>query len=117
MLALLIVVMMDAGLIYCALRLRRHDRARRQLAWLTLAYLLLWFVATIASVFVAVVKSMGAVGGVSLDPSQKARILGEGIADAMNASVVVSLGLLAPFVVAMALYLSAPNDSPPNASA
>lgn len=116
MLTLLIVVLMDAGLIYCALRLRRHARARRHLAWLTLAYLLFWLVATIACVFVVAVKAMGDVGGVSYDPSQTARVLGRnGISDAVNASIVVSLGLLVPFVVAMALYLLTPNDSPPNA--
>lgn len=43
---------------------------------------------------VGLVKAFGAVGGESVDPSQKARVLAEGIAEAMNctaAGVVVWL--------------------------
>ena len=40
---------------------------------------------------VGLVKAFGAVGGESVDPSQKARILAEGIAEAMNCT---ALGLV-----------------------
>jgi biopolymer transport protein ExbB len=47
---------------------------------------------------VGLIKSFGAVGGESVDPSQKARILAEGIAEAMNCTafglIVAILGLI-----------------------
>lgn len=47
-----------------------------------------------------VVKAFGAVDGDSVDPSQKARVLAEGISEAMNCSVLGLLPLLAiPFVL------------------
>lgn len=33
---------------------------------------------------IGIIKAIGAVGGESIDPSQKARILAEGISEAMN---------------------------------
>jgi len=48
-------------------------------------------------------KSFGAVGGESVDPSQKARILGEGIAEAMNCAV---MGLVVAFVGVVGVMLT-----------
>jgi biopolymer transport protein ExbB len=38
------------------------------------------------------IKVFGAVGGESVDPSQQARILGEGIAEAMNSTALALIG-------------------------
>jgi biopolymer transport protein ExbB/TolQ len=47
---------------------------------------------------VGLIKAFGAVGGESIDPSQKARILAEGISEAMNCT---AFGLLAAIVALM----------------
>ena len=47
---------------------------------------------------VGLIKAFGAVGGESVDPSQKARILAEGISEAMNCT---AFGLLAAIVALM----------------
>jgi biopolymer transport protein ExbB len=47
---------------------------------------------------VGLIKAFGAVGGESVDPSQKARILAEGIAEAMNCT---AFGLLSAIVALM----------------
>jgi len=49
---------------------------------------------------VGLVKAFGATGGESVDPSQKARILAEGIAEAMN-STAAGLLLWLPSVIAL----------------
>lgn len=51
---------------------------------------------------VGLVKAFGAVGGESVDPSQKARILAEGISEAMNCTV---FGLLLGVPSSLALAL------------
>ena len=48
------------------------------------------------------VKAFGAVGGESADPSQKARILGEGIAEAMNCSA-MGFAVWLPSVVVLTI--------------
>jgi hypothetical protein len=50
-----------------------------------------------AGVLAGLVKSYGAVGGESVDPSQEARILAEGISEAMNTA---AFGTLAPLPLA-----------------
>ena len=54
------------------------------------------------------IKAFGAVGGESIDPSQKARILAEGISEAMNCT---AFGLLfwVPCVIAVLLLLGKPR--------
>jgi MotA/TolQ/ExbB proton channel family len=52
---------------------------------------------------VGLIKAVGAVGGESVDPSQKARILAEGISEAMNC-VAFSVLLWLPSL-ALALFL------------
>jgi MotA/TolQ/ExbB proton channel family protein len=50
-----------------------------------------------------VVKAFGAVGGESVDPSQKARILAEGISEAMNMIALATL-VATPVSVAILIY-------------
>jgi biopolymer transport protein ExbB len=49
---------------------------------------------------VGLVKAIGATGGESIDPSQKARILGQGISEAMNCTA-AGLLLWLPSVIAL----------------
>ncbi len=57
-----------------------------------------------AGTLVGLVKAFGAVGGESVDPSQKARVLAEGISEAVNCT---AFGLIAwlPSVVVLTLLL------------
>jgi biopolymer transport protein ExbB len=51
---------------------------------------------------VGLIKAFGAVGGESVDPSQKARILAEGISEAMNCTafgLISAIAALAGFAV------------------
>jgi formate-dependent nitrite reductase membrane component NrfD len=51
---------------------------------------------------VGLVKGFGAVGGESVDPSQKARILAEGIAEAMNCTALgLAVGILGIILAAV----------------
>jgi hypothetical protein len=50
-----------------------------------------------------VIKALGAVGGESVDPSQKARILAEGISEAMNMIALATL-IATPVSLAILLY-------------
>ena len=51
---------------------------------------------------VGLVKAFGAVGGESVDPSQKARILAEGISEAMNCTVFgIALWVLSAIILSV----------------
>lgn len=55
-------------------------------------------------VLLGLVSAFGAVGGESVDPSQKARVLAEGISEAMNCAAV---GLLtAPVPIAVLIWIA-----------
>lgn len=60
---------------------------------------------------VGMIKAFGAVGGESVDPSQKARILAEGISEAMNC-VAFGLFLWIPSVI-VAFALTRRREKPP----
>jgi biopolymer transport protein ExbB/TolQ len=53
-------------------------------------------------VLVGLIKAFGAVGGESVDPSQKARILAEGISEAMNCTALI-VAIWVPSVIALVL--------------
>lgn len=63
---------------------------------------------------VGMIKAFGAVGGESADPSQKARVLAEGISMAMNCAA-FALILWIPSVIAAFALTSRTEKSPPNA--
>ena len=54
-------------------------------------------------VLVGLVKAFGAVGGESVDPSQKARILAEGISEAMNCTAFSLVVWLPSIIVAFVM--------------
>jgi hypothetical protein len=63
-------------------------------------------------VLLGFVAAFGAVGGESVDPSQKARILAEGIAGAMNCAAVGLLTAPLPIVALVAIALRARRAVP-----
>ena len=68
----------------------------------TLAVLCL--ISGLAGTLFGLVLTFGAVGGESVDPSQKARVLAEGISEAMNCTAFGGIVLI-PAVVALALLI------------
>jgi len=77
----------------------RYQAARRSLiAWMLTTAVLLAL--GVCGMLMGLIKAFGAVGGESIDPSQKARVLAEGISEDMNCSV---FGLLP--VLAMSVFL------------
>jgi len=77
-------------------RHRAHSRpVERWLAALVAAMALVSLLGTLAGI----IKMFGAIGGESVDPSQKARILAEGISEAMNFTA-LGLALWIPSAIA-----------------
>jgi hypothetical protein len=79
--------------------LRREELPRALLAIVAIVVAL--GASALLGIVLGVVKAFGAVGGESIDPSQKARILGEGIAAAMNWT---AFGILVWIPSAIALF-------------
>jgi biopolymer transport protein ExbB/TolQ len=84
---LVLLVLGFVGALACAWWARRIWKRRRNLplfaraiAAIAAASMLFGMLGTV----IGLVKAFGAVGGESVDPSQKARILAEGISEAMN---------------------------------
>jgi hypothetical protein len=76
----------------------KPGRMRRVLRVVLIVYGLL-FVPAVLGATVGLVKSFGAVGGESVEPSQKARVLAEGISEAMNGAVFAMLIAVAGGIV------------------
>ena len=82
-------------------------KRRRLLSPLARAVLLLMAASAafgLLGTVVGLVKAFGSVGGESIDPSQKARILAEGISEAMNCTA-FGLCIGVPSVIAL-LYMT-----------
>jgi biopolymer transport protein ExbB/TolQ len=91
-----------AGVLVTTSLARRIWRDRKQASR---ASKLLASVIVVSAIFgvgtlVGLVKALSAVGGESIEPAQKARILGEGIAETMN-SLAFALLVWVPSVVAV----------------
>lgn len=79
----------------------RYQAARRSLiAWMLTTVVLLAH--GVCGTLMGLIKAFGAVGGESIDPSQKARVLAEGISEGMNCSV---FGLLPLLVIPVVLVV------------
>jgi hypothetical protein len=110
---LLIAGAVDAVLIALAVRASRRPRAKRALRRLMFACVAMMAVSGAAGVIWWLGRTIAAVSNPSLEASQKARILAEGIAATMNASV-VGVAFLLPSLVTIVLYVRAPEDGAPN---
>lgn len=110
LLVLALIALAGGGTVWlCALAFRRRNqlpKAVTVLTWVVIAVCLAGGLGTA----LGILKAFGAVGGESVDPSQKARILAEGISEAMSWT---ALGLLAwlPCVLVLAISLFWKRDS------
>ncbi len=98
--ALLVVTLFGASLWWVAHLWKRYEA----LSWVARAVLLVMTTGMVTGVLgtlFGLAKAFGAVGGESIDPSQKARILAEGISEAMNCT---GFGLLVFIPCAIALF-------------
>jgi len=87
---------------------RLWRRGRTLNGWLKALAGIVVAAAAVGSVgtLIGLVKAFGAVGGESVDPSQKARMLAEGIAEAMNCTA-IGLLLWLPSMIALTILTRA----------
>jgi hypothetical protein len=102
--ALCLVV--DVAGVVVAIRIWRARRTGVPPKPTTIAFLVFTLVVALlvfAALVHAVVRAVGAVGGESVDPSQKARMLAEGISEFMNVSAFCIL-ILTPLSIGVLIY-------------
>ncbi len=103
----ILVCAVNLFLVGWAMHLRRQPRARHALRRLFLLCLL----AVLLSSAVGSLQAFGAIGGESIDPSQRARLLAEGISEALNCIAFGVVTFLLPAVVTLVLFVRAPKDA------
>ena len=99
---LLVTGIVAVALAFWARWLGRRDSAPRfvrHLAWVFGAF---WLIGAIGTGY-GIMRSFGAVSGESVDPSQKARILAEGISEAINVAAASAALLVIGAIVMLAL--------------
>jgi hypothetical protein len=102
-----LIVGFNAGVIAYAVWLRCHERARVLLRRLALVCGALFVVSTIFGVALGLTAAFRTVGGESIDPSQKARILAEGISEAINWTAFGIVAFFVPALTSLILFLGA----------
>jgi hypothetical protein len=104
---LLVALLLDIAAVVVALRLwRSRQKLSMAKPWLPLivpSALLTVFLLGLCGTTIGLIKAFGAVGGESVDPSQKARIMAEGISEAMNFTAFGVLALL-PVSIGFLIY-------------
>jgi hypothetical protein len=108
----IVLVVVNLGMIAAAVVLRRGADARKRLLRLALVLGALMLLSVLAGAGCGVLRASGAVGA-PVDPSQKARLLAEGISEAMNCTAFGVIGFFVPLVAALALGLTAPRSAAP----
>lgn len=107
---IVLIVLINAGLMALAVAARRAVGPRKRLGRLLLACIALLVLSLPGGACFGFLQGRSAVGGEPIDPSQKARILGETISEAMNFSALGFLSFFPPTIVAVALYFRAPRN-------
>jgi hypothetical protein len=102
-----LIIGFNTGLIAYAFWLRRRERARTLLRRLVLACGATLLLSGVFGVIIGLRAAFGAVGGESFEPSQKARILAEGISEAMNCTAFGVVAFFLPTLVSLVLFLRA----------
>jgi hypothetical protein len=90
LLALVLTVALPAAVVFWARRLRKRQEIAPAVAWMAYAFVALDGLLTVGFPLMTAsraISSFGAVSGESVDPSQKARVLAEGISEGMNCGV------------------------------
>jgi hypothetical protein len=111
---IVLIVAANVGLIAAALRARRSAQPRKALRRLLIACVMLLTLSGPVGVVLGLIRAFGAVEGNAVEPSQKARVLAQGISEAMNASAFGVLGFLLPTIIALVLLLRVPKPPPPS---
>ncbi|MDX2051905.1 MAG: hypothetical protein SFV15_05890 [Polyangiaceae bacterium] len=104
----ILIVAINFGLIAGAVWLRRGARPRNMLGRLVLVLAVLLLGSTAMSIGIGV-AAMTAARGEMIDPSQRARMMGEAISGAMNCTAFSVLTLLPPTIVTLILFLRTPK--------
>jgi hypothetical protein len=102
-----LVIGANAGLITYALWLSRRERARVLLRRLAVVCGVTLVLSALFGVIIGLRAGSDASGGESIAPSQKARILAEGIAEAMNCTALGFVAFSLPALVSLVLFLRA----------
>lgn len=115
-LALLVWILLGViGVVGTTWLVVRAVRRGRELSWVAKLVVVVAVVAAVAGAIgtgVGFVNGFGAVGGESVEPSRKARILAEGISEAMNCTAFGLLIWVPSFTIALVLTRSRRKDSP-----
>ncbi len=105
------------GFVAASIVARWSSQPRKTLRRVLLLSLLCLFLAPATGIALGAFKASVAVGGEAVDPSQKARLLGEGIAEAMNFTALGVLGFFVPSMVALVMFVRAPGAVTPRDAA
>jgi len=107
----LALALINTALITTAVVLRQLPRARQKLKGFAVACCTLLSLSVGAGLYFGVRAALTATGAEAVEPSQKARLLGEAISEAMNWTVFGLFGFLLPTAAAIVLFLAAPKRS------
>ncbi len=110
---LVVPLVLSVALVALAFRLRRNSRPRKILGRFALICLALLVTSSCAGVGIGLYQGMTAVGGELIDPSQKARVLAEGISEAMNCGAFAILVFFLPTALAFVMFLRSPKVEQP----
>jgi hypothetical protein len=104
-----VIIGFNAALGAFAFRLRRRKQARLLLRRLALAYAAMFILSGVVGIALGLSAAHRATIGEFIDPSQKARILAEGISEAMNCAAFGFVVFLLPTLTSLVLFLRAPR--------
>ena len=110
-----VIGLINTGLIAASVTARRSQNPRRRLRRVFVTCIALLFLVPAGGIGLGFFRAFAAVGGEDVDPSQKARLLGQGIAEAMNLTAFGVLSFLFPSIVALILFVRAPKETAPPA--
>lgn len=107
----LVLALINTALITTAIVLRQLPQARKKLKGFAIACGALLALSVSSGLYFGVRAGLTATDGEAVDPSQKARLLAQGISEAMNWTVFGLFGFLLPTAAAFVLFLAAPKRS------
>jgi len=113
--ALAICLAIDVAGVMAAVRLWRARPSGARMGKSTATYLVLTIVIVVivaGAMLNAVLSATGVIGGESFDPSQKARVLAEGISELLNTAAFATL-VATPWAIAVLIYARLRRSSDP----
>jgi hypothetical protein len=117
MLGWVLVVALNAALTAIVVRAAGRPAPSRALRRAMLGSVVLLVLGVAAGVIWGLGRSFAAVSDASVEPSQKARILAEGISETMNCAAFGFVVLFLPTLLAIVLYLRSRKEAPPHDAA